>query len=140
MSDRKYRQHGYQDSSPEKPQAGRPQPKSKDMTFGPRPVNMAPMRTVSRCAQCGAVLQILGELPETCAKCGLPLHSCKQCANFEPASHFECRAAITARIPRKDERNQCSLYVLRTSVERETSSAASRGNDARKAFDALFKK
>jgi hypothetical protein len=41
---------------------------------------------------------------------------------------------------RKDVRNQCTFYELRTTVERETSSAAARVDDARKAFENLFKK
>ena len=56
MSDRKYRQHGYQDSGDSKPAARGPKPKPQETTFGPRPLNMPGARRVSRCAQCGALL------------------------------------------------------------------------------------
>jgi hypothetical protein len=48
---------------------------------------------------------------------------------------------IPERIPRKDQRNECSFYSMRVMVEKETSTpSAARGDDARKAFENLFKK
>jgi hypothetical protein len=43
-------------------------------------------------------------------------------------------------VARKDVRNTCSAYALRTTVERETSTGAARTLDARQAFENLFKK
>lgn len=139
MSDRKYRQPGYMDGNqaPEK----RPTEKAprKDNTFGPRPLNMPGTRTVSRCAQCGTVLQALTEVSQ-CPKCAFELHSCKQCTYFDPASRFECSQPIPARIPRKDAKNDCQFYSMRVMVEKETSASTMRVDDARKAFENLFKK
>src|SRR5437868_4331722 len=81
----KYRQPGYQDRGDEPrkvggEKSGSPPPK-RDNTFGPRPVNLPGTRAVSRCTQCGTVLQ--GSPPEgKCPKCGFELHSCKQCMYF----------------------------------------------------------
>jgi hypothetical protein len=48
---------------------------------------------------------------------------------------------IPERIPRKDERNLCSFYSMRVRVEKETSTpAALKPQDARQAFENLFKK
>jgi hypothetical protein len=48
---------------------------------------------------------------------------------------------ITERIPRKDARNECNFYEMRVTREKETSTPASlRPNDARQAFENLFKK
>jgi hypothetical protein len=44
---------------------------------------------------------------------------------------------VPARISPKNARNSCALYAARTTVERETT--APRADDARKAFDDLFK-
>jgi hypothetical protein len=140
----KYRQHGYQDRD-EKPrresgEKSGPAPPKKDNTFGPKPVNLPGTRTISRCTQCGVVLQ---GMPPTgkCPKCGFELHSCKQCAYFDPGSRFECMQPITERIPRKDARNECNFYEMRVTREKETSTPASlRPNDARQAFENLFKK
>jgi len=142
VSDRKYRQHGYQDSG-EKDKAPRPQgdrPAKKD-TFGPRAIQMPARRNVSRCSQCGTVLENLSEPLARCPKCGFELHSCKQCTYFDPSSRFECMQPVKERIARKDERNECSFYSIRVMVEKETSTpAASRPQDARAAFENLFKK
>jgi hypothetical protein len=48
---------------------------------------------------------------------------------------------IADRISPKDKRNSCTFYAMRVRVEKETSSkVAQRPNDARQAFDNLFKK
>ncbi len=118
----KYRQHGYQDRD-EKPRHGSgeksgPAPPKKDNTFGPKPVNLPGTRAISRCTQCGTVLQ--GMPPSgQCPKCGFELHSCKQCAYFDPGSRFECMQPITERIPRKDARNECNFYEMRFCVGRK---------------------
>ena len=143
MSDRKYRQHGYMDRGGDKPETrgpGQPPRLKKDETFGPRALNMPGTRTVSRCTQCGTVLTMVTEPVGQCPKCGFELHSCKQCTHFDPASRFECRQVLLERVYPKDTRNTCTLFDLRTTVEKETSSAGLRADDARKAFENLFKK
>ena len=148
MSDRKYRQPGYQDrdrrneSEPQKS----PRPKA-DMTYGPRAIQMAPTRTISRCAQFGVVLPTEVDLNGKCPQCGAALHACKQCAQFDPGSRFECRLCVPG-YSKKDLHNDCPKFTLNTRVERETSastSASSGGSgnsnlDARRAFENLFKK
>jgi ribosomal protein L40E len=169
LSDRKYRQHGYQDRGDEKPKggAGTGPSKPRGETYGPRQVNMAPTTNISRCAQCGAVLPAGAQ--GKCHKCGFELHSCKQCSSFDPGSRFECRQPITVRIARKDEMNTCTYYSMSVRIERATTSSpganlvgngaggngssssnsnsrdfsagsSNRVEDARRAFDALFKK
>ena len=146
----KYRQHGYQDRDREdKPrresgeklvQKPSSPPARNDFSRGPKPVNMPGTRAVSRCAECGTVLQAI---PPTglCPKCGFELHSCKQCMYFDPGARFECMQPVKERIAKKDERNECSFYEIRVSREKQTSTPATqRPNDARQAFENLFKK
>ena len=48
---------------------------------------------------------------------------------------------IKERIAKKDARNSCELFEIRVTREKETSTPASlRPNDARAAFENLFKK
>src|SRR5450755_2747083 len=112
----KYRQHGYQDSGDKREREGQKssaeKPVRKD-TFGPRPVQMTGTHSVSRCAQCGTLLTAVAEPVGQCAKCGFELHSCKQCSYFDPSSRFECTQPIPERIPRKDQRNDCTFYSMR---------------------------
>ena len=142
MSDRKYRQRGYQDSGEKGSKSGErsgDRPARKD-TFGPRPLQMPGKRTVSRCSQCGTILPSL-DIPEKCSKCGFELHSCKQCMYFDPSSRFECMQPVPERIPRKDVKNDCTFYAIRVTMEKETTTpAAAKPADARAAFDNLFKK
>jgi len=147
----KYRQHGYRDNehegrkeSAEKPRKAPPERKSGpprwDHALGPRPVNLPGTRAVSRCAQCGTVLQGTSGDGQ-CPKCGFELHSCKQCTYFDPGSRFECMQPVKERVAKKDARNECPLYEIRVTREKETSTPASlRPNDARAAFENLFKK
>ena len=89
----------------------------------------------------GLLLQSLTEPVGQCPKCGFELHSCKQCTYFDTSSRFECTQPIPERIPRKDQRNECTFYSIRVMVEKETSTPkALRPNDARQAFENLFKK
>lgn len=142
MSEQKYRQHGYRDSDRsekrERTSADRP---PKQETFGPRAVQMAGSHAISRCAQCGTVLISITEPVGKCSKCGFDLHSCKQCTHFDTSARFECTQPIPARIPRKDLANQCTFYSISVRVEKQTSTPASaRPQDARQAFENLFKK
>ena len=140
MAERKYRQRGYQDSGESREKAPSDKAVRKD-TFGPRPVQMPGTHTVSRCAQCGTLLPAGIEPSGQCPKCGCQLHSCRQCTYFDTSRRFECMQPIPERIPRKDERNQCTFYAIRVRVEKETSTpAAIKPQDARQAFENLFKK
>jgi hypothetical protein len=141
VSDRKYRQHGYQDRGDQTSKKQSTEKPVKKDTFGPRPIQMPGTRAVSRCSQCGSLLQSVTEPVGRCQKCGFELHSCKQCSHFDPSSRFECTQPIPKRIPRKDERNECTFYAIRVMVEKETSTPAPlRAGDARQAFENLFKK
>jgi phage FluMu protein Com len=104
-------------------------------------MQMPGTHTVSRCAQCGALLASISEPVGQCPKCKFELHSCRQCTYFDTSSRFECTQPIPERIARKDERNQCTFYSMRVRVEKETSTpSAARPLDARAAFENLFKK
>ena len=147
----KYRQHGYQDSDrePRRQETQKKAPPERtsgpprwDHALGPKPVNLPGTRAVSRCAQCGTVLQGAASSGEgQCPKCAFDLHSCKQCTFFDPGSRFECMKPIQERIAKKDVLNQCVSFQIRVTHEKETSTPASlRPNDARAAFENLFKK
>jgi hypothetical protein len=144
MSDRKYRQRGYQDEPREPRRESKPAPKKEYAPRGqpperPKTFNMPGFREVVRCARCGNELTVAAAWsPEgRCNRCGADLHSCAQCSHFDTSAPFECQQPIPARISPKDSRNSCTLFEVRTTVERETKSAGP--TSARKAFDDLFK-
>ena len=147
MSDRKYSQRGYQDSEREqkpKPAAkkpaepGAPAGARRLSQDGPKNLNMPGFREVVRCSQCGNPASSEVALDSRCPRCGTDLRACSQCASFDPGSRFECmEKTLTARVAPKNVRNACPLFTPRTTVERETTTP--RHDDARKAFDDLFK-
>lgn len=140
MSDRKYRQHGYQDRGPEREKSSLQRPAPRKDTFGPRALQMPGTHAVSRCAQCGTLLTMISEPIGQCPKCGFELHSCKQCSYFDPSRRFECMQPVTERVAKKDTHNECPSFSISVRVEKQTSTGtASAPNDARKAFDNLFK-
>ena len=146
MSDRKYRQRGYHDDErdrpPQKtarpaPEPGAPAGARRISGDAPKTINMPGYREVVRCAQCGNVGTADIGLDARCPRCGTDLHACAQCGSFDPGSPFECMQTIPARVSPKNSRNTCELFAPRTTVERETTTP--RTDDARKAFDDLFK-
>ena len=134
MSDRKYRQQGYRSSTPGGAPDRREAPKPGG-TFG-----ILKSRATSRCAGCGAVLPITADSLTCCPHCQAELHACRQCAHFDPARRFECSEAIAVRIEDKRARNDCALFSMMVTVERDTSGGSVRPADARHGFDNLFKK
>jgi hypothetical protein len=144
MTDRKYRQRGYQDEPREPRREQKPAEKKEYAPRGQPPVapktfNMPGFREVVRCARCGYELTVAAawSVEGICQRCSSDLHTCAQCANFDTSAPFECQKPVPTRVSPKDARNACTFYEPRTTVERETKSVAP--TSARKAFDDLFK-
>jgi hypothetical protein len=140
MSDRKYRQRGYQDDPRDREHTGaKPsQPKvPRERPEGPKTPNLMASHEVFRCSRCGNRLAVPVEADARCSRCGVDLHSCIQCVSFDTSARFECTQSLTARVAPKDARNTCTLFTARTTVERQTGTQGP--PSARQAFDDLFK-
>jgi hypothetical protein len=155
--DRKYKQKGYDDRDGREKKRERterpPEPRPKQDMLGPRTPRMVGTVTRARCSSCGAVLAPGFDQNGECPRCHAAFHSCKQCVHFDTGRQFECTKPITVRIPKKDAKNNCSFFEFRMTVEKDTSpvtyatnvaappvTSPSRPNDARRAFEDLFKK
>src|SRR5687768_11356694 len=106
MSDRKYRQHGYQDSGDRnrsQPKPQQPKGPKGSRGEGPRPMQMPGFQEVLRCSMCGAMVPPPVEisLESQCPKCRADLRSCKHCRHFDTGARFECTQEITERITKK---------------------------------------
>ena len=158
--DRKYRQRGYMDSDRDRGTNGhrreeRPKPSGPrppiDVT-GPRLPRLVQHVAAARCYNCATALPEGIVWNSNCPKCNAALHCCKQCTHFEPSTRFQCLKPITVRIPVKDQKNECQLFKPRVTVARDATEASNgpviqasvpaprSPNDARAAFDNLFKK
>jgi hypothetical protein len=149
MSDRKYRQHGYQDNDRDRqprapqgekrPQEPRAPGRELQSADGPKTPNLMGSREVFRCARCGNLLAVPVEPAARCARCGVDVHSCINCVSFDTSARFECgQPTLTARVSPKDSGNVCALFEVRTTVERQTGTPQGPPS-ARQAFDDLFK-
>ena len=161
-SDRKYRQHGYMDSDRDSNsfREGRPNPQGPrppiDVT-GPRLPRLVQHVAAARCFNCATALPPGTEFTGNCPKCNAELHCCKQCSHFEPSTRFQCLKPILVRIALKDKANECTAFSPRVTVARDGTAAPTpppqsgpnggngdaaprNAEDARSAFDKLFKK
>ena len=130
--DRKYRQAGYQDS--DRPSNGERKEGQQAAAASRTSHDAGSCRTASSASRtiCNgiALLQLLGRatrrhglqrpLPEMRAA----LHCCKQCTFFEPSTRFQCTKPIPARIPYKDQSNECELFNPRVTVSRDGASGS----------------
>jgi hypothetical protein len=159
--ERKYRQRGYMDNDRPANGAGRdekqkpagPRP-SIDIT-GPRLPRLLQTVAAARCFNCSTMLPADVDFKGNCPKCSAPLHCCKQCSHFDTSTRFQCLKPIPVRIAVKDQANECELFRPRVTVARDAASigaqtppaitrnstpAPGSPQDARAAFDNLFKK
>jgi hypothetical protein len=148
MTDRKYRQRGYQDDDRGRASGGAPQARKPREPFDPRlprdpkKPNMPGFREVFRCARCGRIESTDVASLSKCGKCGVDLRACIHCESFDPGARFECRRDLPKRVSPKDVSDECPHFAPRLQVERETGSqpgAASAPSAAKKALDDLFK-
>jgi hypothetical protein len=152
MSDRKYRQRGYQDDDRARGRAGdrRPAP-PREPREGPRGRGLgAPTQTVFKCAACGARQELQGEVAveAACPRCGGDLHACSNCRYFDTSARNECSkggalppgATAPVRIAKKTQRNDCTLFAPKAVQDfAQESPESGKPDDPRAAFDALFK-
>jgi hypothetical protein len=155
--DRKYRQRGYQDNDrdrarprPESPrperEPGAPAGARRISSEGARNPRMMGSRQVARCTRCGTIVDPDVMSLSKCPKCQVALRSCIQCVNFDPGAPLECAVKLSVRVSPKDLANDCQHFSMRTTIERETTTAVSEKSanpkepsGAKKAFDDLFK-
>lgn len=153
LSDRKYRHQGYQDgggysskssSTPRTPRTTY-EPQYQRLEGAPRGRTAGGFGPeVFKCNGCGTQRISLDQptFDETCVKCGADLHTCGNCRAFDTTATWECRESIPARVAGKHARNECTFFQPK--VVRDLTADKGRQpqtpDDARKAFDALFKK
>jgi hypothetical protein len=147
MSDRKYRQRGYQDEPRDRepkerqkpPQEPRAPGRQLQSAEGPKTPNLMASHELFKCARCGNRLPTPVEMDARCNRCGVDVHSCINCVWFDTSARWECGQAssLPARVTPKDAQNRCELFSPRTTIERQTSTQGPQS--ARQAFDDLFK-
>ena len=153
MSDRKYKHRGYQDGggyssnggSTPRPQGPRPEPQRQRLEGAPRGRTAGGFGPEAfKCNRCGDVRHNLGDLgfEDACLGCGSDLHTCGNCRFFDTTTLWECRENIPVRVVGKHAKNECTFFTPKIvkDLSADKASKPMTETDARKAFDALFKK
>ena len=145
--DRKYRHRGYMDSGASAPRG----PRGRADDAPPRTEGAPRGRSagfdkdlVVQCKKCGHRIPGLEEIAPgaLCPKCQGALHACVQCRHFDSSARWECarNAEIPARVAVKTADNACPQFSPLAGFDLTGARAAETPGDARRAFDALFKK
>ncbi|MCP4205325.1 MAG: hypothetical protein GY769_25725 [bacterium] len=138
MSDRKYRQSGYQDDGDaDRRSQNRPRGQPNE---GPRGRGLgAPTASVLKCSRCGAKVSSLPSPGDLCRSCGSDLHTCTNCRHFDTSAPNECRQPVEVRVAAKAKGNDCSHFEPKVVQEfAADSSSSGTATDAKAAFDDLF--
>jgi len=139
MSDRKYRQQGYQDSARIEPRG--PSDRPQRLEGAPRGRGADRDREeVFRCRACGERNDPEVAKGAKCRKCGAALRACVQCRHFDTLARFQCRQPVPAPVTAKSRENECGLYEPATALDLTGRKAAETPDAARSAFDKLFGK
>ena len=149
--DRKYKHRGYQDGGgysggkTPRPQSPRYEPQRQRLEDAPRGRTAGGFGPDAfKCNKCGLIRHSLGELTfeDACAGCGADLHTCGNCRSFDATTLWECRENVPVRVVGKHTKNECTLFQPKIvkDLSADKGKQPMTENDARKAFDALFKK
>lgn len=91
------------------------------------------------CHQCRTEIKIerfVGRTDE-CHRCGSDLHCCLNCDNYDPTMSNRCREPNAEWIPDREKANFCDFFT--PSRAQGTPKSASSKDEAKRAFDSLFK-
>jgi hypothetical protein len=81
-----------------------------------------------------------GERPgfrETCEGCDADLHTCHNCAHYDPGAQNDCREPSSEYVSDRERANRCDWF---SEGDREGGNAAGGRDKALSDLDSLFKK
>ena len=94
-----------------------------------------------RCAACNAEVPLAsGErigLRDTCDRCNADLHTCTNCAHYEPGAYNNCREPNAERVRDAERANRCDWFAPGAA---EGGAAEEQRQGALSDLDTLFKK
>lgn len=96
------------------------------------------------CHNCGRDIKVIAKVMRTdeCPHCNADMHCCKNCRFFDPGKNNQCSETQAEWVRDKLKANFCDYFEANKRVPLTTrgGSAEPRKDDARTAFDKLFKK
>ena len=95
-----------------------------------------------RCWSCGADLPYprFSMVPreEDCPRCGMDLHSCRNCRHHDESLNNQCREPDTEWVTDRERANSCERFQLAEAPPARPESG--RSGQARRKLDDLFRK
>jgi hypothetical protein len=93
------------------------------------------------CHSCHAEIKLEGRISRTeeCPKCGADIHCCLNCVNYDTTAHNRCRESQAEWVSDRERANFCDYFEPNALAAKGPSKSAAI-NDARSAFENLFKK
>lgn len=92
------------------------------------------------CSACNAEVPLAAAerigFRDECSRCGVDLHTCRNCIHHDPAAYNECREPNSERVSDRERANRCDYF---SPSGREGGTDAGR-QEALTDLDALFKK
>ena len=94
------------------------------------------------CRGCGGDLGARDRIGrrETCPRCGVDLHSCRQCRFHDPRAYNECSEPQAERVLDKERGNFCEYFGCADAVTRTRPGGAAAGGNAREDLERLFRR
>ena len=94
------------------------------------------------CHHCGHEVQLLSGIQRTdgCATCYSDLKVCLNCRFFDPGMNNQCREPQAEWVTDKAKANFCEFFDYRQVADLRRAGGTQSRDDARAAFDSLFKK
>lgn len=98
--------------------------------------------TTHRCHACRTLLELSGPpgRRDECERCGADLHSCLNCTNHDASLSRGCRENQADPVRDVERSNFCGWFTFRPASKDEGEAWVDPAEEARKAFEALFRK
>jgi hypothetical protein len=97
---------------------------------------------VFTCSECGAKVPITVTIgrEDVCPRCKNDLHTCRNCSRFDPAYNNQCREPKADPVVDKSKANFCEFFEPLLKLDLHNARSGPTPDDARQAFESLFKK
>ncbi|MFY9223633.1 MAG: hypothetical protein WAQ98_13255 [Blastocatellia bacterium] len=94
------------------------------------------------CFHCKKEISITSKVSrlDSCPQCHRDLHVCLNCSFYDPFAHKQCREPASEQVRDKEKSNFCEYFTPNQKGTPDALASKSKSDDARNAFDNLFKK
>lgn len=95
-----------------------------------------------RCFHCQKEIKIEGRISrqDSCPQCSIALHVCRNCSFHDVSAPNQCREPAAEVVRDREKANFCEFFKPNQTTTSSTNKGTTQADQARNAFDNLFKK